>query len=87
VVGGFSFGSMVGLTVGAEEDRVVALFGLGLPVELDDRYDYTGMFFSNFPKGMGEFSKRAKEVGRHEIFWNVDQFRSPVSGALPPWIS
>lgn len=40
VMGGFSFGSMVGLTVGSEDDRVVALLGLGLPVELEDRYDY-----------------------------------------------
>ena len=40
VMGGFSFGSMVGLTVGCEDDRVVALLGLGLPVKLDDRYDY-----------------------------------------------
>jgi alpha/beta superfamily hydrolase len=40
LVGGFSFGSMVGLTVGADDDRVDALLGLGLPVDLDDRYDY-----------------------------------------------
>lgn len=40
VAGGFSFGSMVALTVGAGEERVVALLGLGLPVEMDDRYDY-----------------------------------------------
>ncbi len=40
VVGGFSFGSMVGLTVGVDDDRVDALLGLGLPVDLDDRYDY-----------------------------------------------
>lgn len=40
VVGGFSFGSMVALGVGAEDDRVSALFGLGLPVEMDDRYDF-----------------------------------------------
>jgi alpha/beta superfamily hydrolase len=40
IVGGFSFGSMVGLLVGADEDRVVGLLGLGLPVALDDRYDY-----------------------------------------------
>ena len=39
--GGFSFGSRVGLSVGVEDDRVVALFGLGLPVQMeDDRYDY-----------------------------------------------
>lgn len=40
VVGGFSFGSMVALTVGAEDERVAALLGLGLPVELEDRYDF-----------------------------------------------
>lgn len=40
IVGGFSFGSMVALTVGVDDDRVVGLFGLGLPVEMDARYDY-----------------------------------------------
>lgn len=40
IVGGFSFGSMVALSVGAEEDRAVGLLGLGLPIELNDRYDY-----------------------------------------------
>lgn len=40
VVGGFSFGSMVGLGVGAEDERVVSLLGLGLPVERAE-YDYT----------------------------------------------
>lgn len=40
VVGGFSFGSMVALNVGAEDDRAVALLGLGLPVDLDERYDF-----------------------------------------------
>lgn len=36
VVGGFSFGSIVGLTVGMEDDRVGALVGLGVPLELSD---------------------------------------------------
>jgi alpha/beta superfamily hydrolase len=40
VVGGFSFGSMVALNVGAGDDRAVALLGLGLPVDLDERYDF-----------------------------------------------
>jgi alpha/beta superfamily hydrolase len=40
VVGGFSFGSMVGLSVGAEDQRAVALFGLGLPLDRDGTYDY-----------------------------------------------
>ena len=39
VVGGFSFGSMVGLGVGSEDARVVAMLGLGLPVERME-YDY-----------------------------------------------
>lgn len=39
LVGGFSFGSMVGLRVGSEDERVVGLLGLGLPVELGD-YDF-----------------------------------------------
>ncbi len=38
--GGFSFGSMVGLSVGVDDERVVALFGLGLPVDMD-LYDYS----------------------------------------------
>jgi alpha/beta superfamily hydrolase len=40
LAGGFSFGSMVGLAVGSDDDRIVGLFGIGLPVDLDDRYDY-----------------------------------------------
>ena len=40
LVGGHSFGSMVGLSVGADEARVVALLGLGLPVDMD-HYDYS----------------------------------------------
>jgi alpha/beta superfamily hydrolase len=41
VAGGFSFGSMVALTVGAEDPRVVALLGLGLPIERDEAYDFS----------------------------------------------
>lgn len=36
LVGGFSFGSAVGLAVGYEDPRVRALLGLGLPVEMVD---------------------------------------------------
>jgi uncharacterized protein len=36
LVGGFSFGSFVGLRVGAEDDRVKGLLGLGLPLEMWD---------------------------------------------------
>jgi alpha/beta superfamily hydrolase len=38
VMAGFSFGSRVGLTVGAEDERVVALCGIGVPVT-DARLD------------------------------------------------
>ena len=48
VVGGFSFGSLVGLSVGVEDDRVVALLGLGLPVDLD-RYDYSFLGHTDKP--------------------------------------
>jgi alpha/beta superfamily hydrolase len=40
VIGGFSFGSMVGLSVGTEDPRAVALLGMGLPVEKAE-YDYS----------------------------------------------
>jgi uncharacterized protein len=40
IAGGFSFGSKVGLTVGAEDERVVGLVGLGLPVDREERYDF-----------------------------------------------
>lgn len=40
VVGGFSFGSMVGLSVGVEDPRVVAMLGIGLPVDMD-AYDFS----------------------------------------------
>ena len=38
VAGGFSFGSMVSLEYAATDPRVVALFGLGMPVRM---YDFT----------------------------------------------
>ena len=40
LAGGFSFGSLVGLSVGADDEHVVSVFGLGLPVDMD-RYDYS----------------------------------------------
>ncbi len=40
LVGGHSFGSMVGLSVGVDDQRVVALLGLGLPVDME-HYDYS----------------------------------------------
>lgn len=48
VVGGFSFGSMVGLGVGADDRRVVALLGMGLPVDRDE-YDYSYLATADKP--------------------------------------
>jgi alpha/beta superfamily hydrolase len=44
---GFSFGSYVALTVGAEDDRICALIGIAPPV---DRYDFTAAKQSLKPK-------------------------------------
>lgn len=44
---GFSFGSAVGLSVGAGDDRVYALVGMGLPVK---SYDYSYLITCNKPK-------------------------------------
>lgn len=41
VAGGFSFGSMVALATAAGDPRVVALLGLGLPIERDESYDFS----------------------------------------------
>jgi alpha/beta superfamily hydrolase len=47
VAGGFSFGSMVALSVGVDDPRVVALLGLGLPVE---RYEYDFSYLGDTDK-------------------------------------
>jgi len=44
---GFSFGSFVALTAGAEDDRICALIGVAPPV---DRYDFTAVKQSSKPK-------------------------------------
>ena len=44
---GFSFGSYIAMTVGAEDDRVCALIGIAPPV---NRYEYTPVMQSTKPK-------------------------------------
>ena len=44
---GFSFGSYIAMTSGAEDDRVCALIGIAPPV---DRYDYASVTRSRKPK-------------------------------------
>ena len=48
IVGGFSFGSLVGLNVGLDDDRVSGVLGLGLPVEMDN-YDFSFLAESDKP--------------------------------------
>jgi len=48
VTGGHSFGSWVGLSAGARDARVVALFGMGLPVDKAE-YDYGFLSESDKP--------------------------------------
>ena len=45
--GGMSFGSWVGLTVGAADPRIQALIGIAMPI---DRYDFTAVAESDTPK-------------------------------------
>ncbi|MBV9121292.1 MAG: alpha/beta fold hydrolase [Chloroflexi bacterium] len=49
VMAGFSFGSMVGLTVGARDGRVLALCGIGVPVGVPGR-DLSAIRQSSKPK-------------------------------------
>jgi alpha/beta superfamily hydrolase len=46
IVGGFSFGSMVGMSVGVEDHRAVGLVGMGVPIEV---YDYSFLGGSGKP--------------------------------------
>jgi alpha/beta superfamily hydrolase len=48
LAGGFSFGSLVGLSVGVDDERVVSVFGFGLPVDMN-RYDYSFLAESDKP--------------------------------------
>jgi alpha/beta superfamily hydrolase len=44
---GFSFGSYIAMTVGADDDRICALIGIAPPV---DRYEYASVKMSTKPK-------------------------------------
>lgn len=69
VLGGLSFGSMVGLSVGVEDERVTALLALGTPVRT---YDY------------GYLAETEKPVlviqGEHDEFGSPEEVREAMSG-------
>lgn len=64
LAGGFSFGSLVALSVGAADERVRALLGLGLPLMRDARYDYT--FLKRVPKPVLVVQGEEDEFGSGE---------------------
>jgi alpha/beta superfamily hydrolase len=69
IVGGVSFGSLVGLSVGAEDPRVKGLVGLGLPVEL---YEYSFL---------GKTAKPALLIqGEQDRFGSPREVREAVDG-------
>ena len=63
IVGGFSFGSLVGMRVGAVDKRVVGLLGMGLPINLE-RYDYS--FLSDMEKPVLVIQGEHDEFGTGE---------------------
>jgi alpha/beta superfamily hydrolase len=71
VAGGFSFGSMVGLSVGAEDVRIAGLVGLGLPV---DRV-------ANIVSGLGPHVTLVRVPGSDHFFTGrLDELRAAVRG-------
>jgi uncharacterized protein len=70
---GFSFGSGVGLRVGAEDPRVVALVGLGLAV---NHHDYSFLLKCHKPKLFVE--------GTEDQFGPRDQVETLVASFPPP---
>lgn len=68
IVGGFSFGSRMGLEVGVEDRRVRALLGLGMPV---DMYEY------DFLAGAGKPLLAVQ--GADDEFGPEDRFLSAMS--------
>ena len=83
IVGGFSFGSRVGLSVGAEDERVTGLVGLGLPVDREERYDFGFLSAAGKPTlivqgendefGSGErIAEVVSELGSHVLLVRIE---------------
>jgi alpha/beta superfamily hydrolase len=69
LVGGLSFGSMVGLSVGVEDERVTSLVGLGLPIQV---YDYSYLARTEKPVLLIQ--------GEHDEFGSPEEVREAVKG-------
>lgn len=72
IAGGFSFGSLVGLSVGAEDERVVGLLGLGLPVGRGEQYDYAFLATTGKPALVVQ--------GENDEFGSGERVASVLSG-------
>ena len=77
LAGGFSFGSLVALSVGAVDERVVALLGLGLPLTRDERYDFR--FLAGVDKPVLIVQGEQDEFGSGE---HVDRMLSPLGSHI-----
>lgn len=69
VVGGLSFGSMVGLSVGVEDPRVRAMVGMGTPIQL---YDYSYLADTDKPVLIVQ--------GENDQFGSADEVRESMAG-------
>jgi alpha/beta superfamily hydrolase len=72
ILGGLSFGSMVGLSVGVDDDRVKAMVGLGLPVHV---YDYSYLAKTEKPVLLIQ--------GEHDEFGSPEEVREAVGASTP----
>ena len=75
VAGGFSFGSKVGLSVGAADGRVVGLVGLGLPVDREEGYDFGFLASADKPVLIVQ--------GENDEFGSGERVAGVVSGLGP----
>jgi alpha/beta superfamily hydrolase len=77
LAGGFSFGSLVALSVGAFDARVAALLGLGLPLMRDERYDFA--FLAGVAKPVLVVQGEHDEFGSGE---HVERVVSPLGSHI-----
>ena len=71
ILAGFSFGARVGLEVGVRDERVVALIGIGTPVNM---YDFTFLSVTRKPLLLVH--------GVHDEFGDADKLRA-LAASLP----
>lgn len=74
VLAGFSFGSAIGLPVGAEDDRVSHLVGIGTPT---DRFRFDALSRCSKPKLFVQ--------GDRDEFGPLDALRAGLNRVAKPW--